>query len=668
MHPTLPCQAISRRSPVRRLTAALLSGLLVTAPSWGENKEYGELSLKELLAMEVFTAASLLPTQASKAPGTVYSFSHRDFARLGVRSIEDLLAFVPGLQLNQYRKRHQAIWARGLVDRYNDKLVLLVDGVRRQHLYYGHFRAGDNLPLENIAKVEIILGPASSLYGANAFAGMISVTTRDFSAQDKLEVSLEAADNNRTKGTLSYNSAHVQAFASGLSQDAPFRDARRSFIGGAVEQPPDEDYSNLFVKARPIEGLTLSLDYRENKTPFLFIPNSQDAFIDTRNITTAAAYQMGNLDSGEVTLRAFHSSDDTMEFERERHSQRLGYRENQHATMAGLAVTGMKALADHVIALGFDWQQEQAKDTHYTRYFHFREGFLAIPRQGDLLSDPRQQNDNHAVFVQDVWKLAPNLEWTLGARYDDFERFDGKFNYRTALVHTPDQQQTWKLLYGTAIRSPTLREYLKVLEGTSFAAPIPDPEEVATLELGYLYQWERANVSVNLFSNALKNFILEMPTPDGADEFFANAEGTIHTRGIESVANFQATSAWNLRLAAGYVNVDAPSLDNIPYIANWTGSLATDYRISDRLVLGLALGYNGDRGDTNRFADDNPGDALETNIFANGRLTPALTYSLGIDNVFDQRIYDPASDFGGQYNTERAVREIWLRLQWNYDL
>ncbi|MFT5816407.1 MAG: outer membrane receptor for ferrienterochelin and colicins [Psychroserpens sp.] len=69
------------------------------------------------------------------------------------------------MQLNQYRKRHQSVWAIGMLDRYNNKMVLMVDGVRFRHLYYGYFSLGDNFPLEKIEKVEVIMRPASSLYG-----------------------------------------------------------------------------------------------------------------------------------------------------------------------------------------------------------------------------------------------------------------------------------------------------------------------------------------------------------------------------------------------------------------------------------------------------------------------------------------------------------------------
>jgi len=326
--------AVSRRRFMGVLLASALTGSVIPN-AWGQSDSHSDtgafanMSLKELMSLEVFSAATLLPTEQAKAPGTAYSFDRTDFARLGVRRLDDLLAYVPGIQTSQYRKRHRSIWARGQLDRYNDKMVLMVDGVRRQHAYYGHFSLGDNFPLEKIEKVEIILGPASSLYGANAFAGIISVTTRAFSDHAHIEAGAEGASNGRGKGTLLYNSSKLQAFGSYLEQDAPFRQDRKSFIGGETLQPLDEDYANLFVKANPFEGLTLSMDYYRNNSPFLFIPDTQDAFIKEDSLTLTALYEVGDLEKGKLQANFYYTWDNAREWETERWTRTLGYRENR---------------------------------------------------------------------------------------------------------------------------------------------------------------------------------------------------------------------------------------------------------------------------------------------------------------------------------------------------
>lgn len=655
-------------SPVqlKSLAALLLSPLTLLANTQASTEDYSAMSLKELMSLEVFTSASLLPTPVSKAPGTVYSFTRKDFSRYGVRRLEDLLQFVPGMQLNQYRKRHQSVWARGLLDRYNDKLVLMVDGVRVRHLYYSHFSLGDNLPLENIDRVEVILGPASSLYGSNAFGGIISVTTRSFSDKPGIEATVEAGNHSRTKATATYNSSALQVFGSTLSQDAPFREDRKSFIGGQVLQPLDEDYSSIQFKARPLDGLTLKLNYSENNTPFLFIPDTQDAFIEERMLTAAASYEQGDLATGRLEANLFYSNDKAREFELEQQTRQLGYTENQNGVLAGGVITGLKQIDDHVLALGASWNHERAEDMNFSRFFYFSSGFLDVPETGSLLQQPDIRNDDVAFYAQDVWTLNPHLEITLGGRYDDFEQFGDYFNYRSALVYTPDDRQTWKLMYGTAIRTPSFREYLKVLENTDFVAPIANSERIKSLEMGYLYQWEEANLSLNLFHNEIKDFIFAMPTPDGGDEFFSNLRGNWQACGLETLVNLRPMEHLNLRLGAGYLNVEGPGGMEAPYVADWNASFTADYSYREHQLIGLSLYYNNARSDTNSFASDNADAFVIANLFASGRITDSLDISAGIDNLFNTRVYDPASDFGSQYNTERSQRQLWLKLEWSY--
>ncbi len=635
------------------------------AATYSSDNTFSDMSLDELINLDVFSAASRIPTMQTKAPGTVYSFNRMDFSRMGVRRIDDLLQFVPGMQGNQYRKRHRSIWSRGLLNRYNDKMVLMVDGVQMRHLYYGHFSLGDNFPLEKIEKVEIIQGPASSLYGANAFGGIISITTRNFTEQPEVELGAETGNHERIKGTAFANNQQFQIFASHLNQDAPFSEDRNSFIGGQTLQPLDEQYSNLFIKGSPVDGLTVSMDYTRNDTPFLFIPDTQDAFIEERLLTLSTHYTQGDLEHGKLEATVFYTRDNAREYEIEQVTQTLGYQENQDAELAGASITGFKRLFDeHVFALGLSWQYEKAVDMDFIRHFRFDTGFITPPDTGSLLTDPQISNNDYAVFFQDVWELHPEVNLTLGIRHDEFDQFGGHSNYRGAMVYVPDSQQTWKLLFGTAIRTPSFREYLKVLEG-NFIAPVPDPEEIKSLELAYLYQWQRASTSITLFHNQAEDFIREVPTPDGADEYFANSGEKLQMDGVDALLNYSLNEDLVLRLNLSYLDADSIGSGVTPYLASSTAGLNVNYAYDKEHNLGFSIVYNSNRRDTNFFPDDDPGAFTRVNIFGSGILSEELTYSYGIDNLFDEKVFDPAADFGSQHNTERSEREFWLTLLWS---
>ncbi|MGR9051786.1 MAG: hypothetical protein ACU84J_03995, partial [Gammaproteobacteria bacterium] len=83
--------------------------------------------------------------------------------------------------------------------------------------------------------------------------------------------------------------------------------------------------------------------------------------------------------------------------------------------------------------------------------------------------------------------------------------------------------------------------------------------------------------------------------------------------------------------------------------------------------LGFAVFYSTRRKDTNAFPNDDAHGFALFNLFGSGRLDRRFSYAFGVDNVFDTRVFDPAADFGNQYNTERSEREIWGRIKWSFD-
>ncbi len=664
----------------RLISAAIGLCLLLPFSAHSESspvEDYTELSLKELMALEIFTSASMLPTEIKKAPGTVYSFNRKDFLRLGVRTIDELLDYVPGLQQNQYKKRHRSVWARGVINRYNNKMKMLVDGVPMQHVYYGDFSNGENLPLEKVDKVEIIVGPASSLYGANAFAGVISVTTRPFTENAQtsyIETTLDVGDNSRAGGKIFYNSQKLQGFASYLDQDAPFRKNRRSFIGDKVSQPRDEDYTNLYFKAQPVKGLQLSFNYQAMDTPFVFAPGIINIDTDAKSYNASLHYEVGDLEQGKLETIAYYTDDQATEKEYEQENGSLAYKEDRDAVYYGIKATWFKKfLKVHTLSIGTEWQHDEAKDMNFIRTWDHNMKSSYPTTSGSLLTEPNEKNNDYAVFIQDVWEISHDLTMTLGGRYDAFDAFDNDKNYRFALVYTPTEQQTLKFLWGSSVRKPTYREYLKVLEVDNFVQPKLDTEKMQTVELGYAYQWQNASISVTGFYNEFEDFIKQEEKVDASgnkDEAFVNDNQTWRMHGIELLTEYQPVSRVSLRASLGWLKAQNREYGNIPYIAEWNASLFANYQWMTEHFIGLSAFYNSSREDTNdiEYSDkrDDPDSFITLNLNVHGQLFDNISYQLGVKNLTDEKVYDPASDFSDDYNTQRTDREVWGKLTWHY--
>lgn len=165
-------------SGIQKFVFAIILIFAITFDSFSQEMEnYMEMSLEELLNIKVVsTTKSSISLQ--KAPGIIRVFTKDDFDKYGATTLLEVLNNIPGIQMQEYRAGHQLVWIRGVQQRYNNKVLLLIDGVPMRDSYYGNFNVDEMLPLDMVEKIEIINGPGSVLYGANSFSGVINITTK----------------------------------------------------------------------------------------------------------------------------------------------------------------------------------------------------------------------------------------------------------------------------------------------------------------------------------------------------------------------------------------------------------------------------------------------------------------------------------------------------------
>ena len=168
------CRTQLHQSPAVRAAIAILWLTPMPAESWASSPQaqtqtaaaaqprgtvdLANLSLEELLNITV-TSTTKSSLEIRQAPGVVRVFTRTDIVRLGFTTLSDVLRQIPGIQVIEYRTGHQTIWVRGVQSRYNNKVLLLIDGVPMHDSYYGHFDIDESLPLDDAERIEIISGP-----------------------------------------------------------------------------------------------------------------------------------------------------------------------------------------------------------------------------------------------------------------------------------------------------------------------------------------------------------------------------------------------------------------------------------------------------------------------------------------------------------------------------
>ena len=165
---------------IRNLDKAKEKNLLPKeSTSSNTEKTYKEEDFFKLEDNIVITASRKVQ-KVSEAPASVYVITDKQIRARGYRTLVDALHDVPGFDFQHtYGVYPELIHQRGLVGE-NNRTLVYVDGVPDNNINENAVLAGTiRFPLNNVARIEIVSGPASALYGANAFNGIINIITKD---------------------------------------------------------------------------------------------------------------------------------------------------------------------------------------------------------------------------------------------------------------------------------------------------------------------------------------------------------------------------------------------------------------------------------------------------------------------------------------------------------
>src|SRR3984885_11647826 len=198
-----------------RLALGVLA--LRAAPIPAQAQQLPELSLEDLMRIDagrVFGASARVQP-VTEAPASVSFITAEDIARYGYRTLADILRGVRGMYVTDDRN-FSYLGTRGFGNPgdYNSRVLLLVNGHRVNDNVYGQAEIGAEFGIDPamFERVEIIRGPASSLYGNSAFFAVINVITKSGSSLDGASVTVE----DGTLGTHYARASAGQRLASGL--------------------------------------------------------------------------------------------------------------------------------------------------------------------------------------------------------------------------------------------------------------------------------------------------------------------------------------------------------------------------------------------------------------------------------------------------------------------
>ena len=180
---------------------AAVSAADLVAAADNDRVSLAELSLDQLLQVSVFSASRKNQT-LSDVSSAVFVINQEDIRHSGATTIPDLLRMVPGVQVAAIDGNSWAISIRGFNGTFANKLLVMIDG-RSVYtpLFAGVFWDVQDTLLADVDRIEVIRGPGSTMWGANAVNGVVNIITKK--AGDTNGTLLSGLYGSREHGTVS---------------------------------------------------------------------------------------------------------------------------------------------------------------------------------------------------------------------------------------------------------------------------------------------------------------------------------------------------------------------------------------------------------------------------------------------------------------------------------
>jgi outer membrane receptor for ferrienterochelin and colicins len=640
-----------------------------------------EYSLEELGEIRVITPSKRLQGQG-EAPATIYVITAEDIKHYGYRDLKDVLQNLPGIE---YANAHSNLQGgqRGFAENWA-QTKLLINGRPMNKLWSGEAYIASQYTLNNVMQIEIVQGPASALYGADAFTGVINIITKNSENSDPgsdIATSLGSVDETFDSKQFSFNT---------ISQNKNLG----MTLSGTVFNQNGPDFTDFVRTAKYTEdNIVLRNEMLDNGNPYrdnnrAYNINADFMYeIDTGANINAGVYFLrdedgGGIESPEISFTNFSYISEqiltyfklenefdsypiklTLDVFREDEDDYIHFQNREDEGdnppyIAAFNVEGSRSYTvnaqfditpkriPNYLILGLGYYSVNIGEPAFTglsttdttlgaptvgRYYYPPVGYFS-----DL--KPYLNQEKYYVYVQDQHSFLDNkLQLTLGGRYDHHNIYGDVTNIRSGLYYQFAQGWAVKVLYGEAFREPTMYEFTET----------PDlvPARMKTRELSLHFN-PTQNISGQLvyFQNHATKIIEEAPT---VEDILVNS-GSKKVDGIEALLKWRYAG---LRGNVWYNYERDPDDPQFKEIAKNKVGFGIIYDIKKNVSLSLQ----------GKYTDSIKGNALDNNLnpititipeYKSFNLTllaqriktstfPDIDLSFSIYNLFDTTNYYP---------------------------
>ena len=569
------------------LIGSPLLSLLMTAPASAQSShDEEELATafgdRVLLQSPQVSIATGRAQPLRRAPAVASVVTAEDISRIGATDLDEVMETVPGVHVSRNVQAYNPLYLiRGIYGQFNPQTLVLLDGMPLTTQFIGNRGNGwAGMPLENIARVEVIRGPGSAMYGADAYSGVINLVTKQASDIAGTQVGARVGSFQSRSAWLQHGGKwgpwevaasiqHAQTdgdkpviASDAQSQIDKLLGSNASLAPGSISNGKrmlDGQLSlqwghakvRLGHQGRDQIGLgggtTSSLDPtqkgRAQRTYLNLavddVPLSQDWRLQAHLTGLHLSAQHDPLllyppgAWGGAFPNGMYGSPNTWERQ---------WRGTVMATYAGWT--------DHTVSVGLGHEDLNLYRTREYKNFVLGAGPLPsplgdgsvveVPVEDSFIKPHRRQVDH--LILQDEWHLARDWTLTTGLRHDRYSDVGSTTNPRVALVWDTSLDVTTKLLHGHAFRAPAFMELYSINNPVLRGNPDLKPETIRTTELAFAWQARSDTLlQISLFRYDMRDII----APSGSPQVFQNT-GRQNGRGFELEARHDMSHAVSL--------------------------------------------------------------------------------------------------------------------------
>ena len=565
------------------------------------------------------TTATKTLENIKKSGATVSIITDSDLKNMGARNLMDALKRLPGLGINQTNVGNTSVEVRGVKTDFGEKVLFLINGhPSNNNLVNGGASSSyDTIMIDNIKRVEVIRGPGSALYGANAFVAVINIITKTAKDVDGTTVAIGAGSYDSKKLNVLYGNRsgklNVAANFNIFDTDGFKGDVESDAIGASGQS----DYWNQrydFGFQLGYENFTLNGKYLKRQAgAYVGVINalSDDSeqeyieyFLDfgyrksfSSQLTLSSKLYLDHFEFDNLweALPESNASPDGLllrspiEHDKFGTEVQLEYQlSSQHKFLGGLMAEHQ---SQYNVALFTNNGSGPLQDISSIANWN-------ISKNRDIL----------AAFAQDIWDINKELRLIAGARYDHYSDFGGTFNPRTSLMWEFRDHYNFIATYGSAFRAPTFGDLYNTNNSAIVGNPNINPEEIDTIELGVNGDiTKRMKAGITLFQNKIEEVITSEPGQNATKVYGNSGELKVQGAEIEFFSRLRNGSNFAINYTYQYP-VDQVTNKRVAEVPIHKANASFNFRHSRFVNMYAGLMYRGSlnraEGDTRSNVDD----------------------------------------------------------------